>query len=62
MKRARKPARLGRPPRADRAQVRVRVNVTLPQDIADYLTEIGNGNRSQAIVDLARRHLSTRTS
>jgi len=54
MKRGRKPARLGRPPRADRAQVRVRINVTLPRDVADYLTELGDGNRSQAIVELAR--------
>lgn len=48
------PARLGRPPRADRAQVRARINVTLPRDVADYLTELGDGNRSQAIVELAR--------
>lgn len=51
---ARKPARLGRPPRADRTQVRARINVTLPRDVADYLTELGGGNRSQAIVALAR--------
>lgn len=61
MKRPRKPARLGRPPLADRAHVRVRINVTLPQGVADYLTELGNGNRSQAIVDLARARLSART-
>ena len=48
------PARLGRPPRADRAQVRARINVTLPRDVADYLTALGDGNRSQAIVELAR--------
>lgn len=59
---ARKPARRGRPPRADRAQVRARINVTLPRDVADYLTELGDGNRSQAIVELARASAMARDS
>lgn len=56
------PARLGRPPRADRAQVRARINVTLPRDVADYLTALGDGNRSQAIVELARASAMARDS